>query len=237
MPIRIAGIDLAWGERKPDGVCAIEATRAAARVVDIGLTRGDGELLTWLDRHAGTRAAVLAIDAPIVCPNVAGARAVDRLTHVHFGRYKCGCHPANLTKCPRPPRIARALQERGFEIGWALNGRRPRVAAEVYPHPAMVRWFDLPERIRYKRGTVVARRAEFRRLQRLLNNALDRYFPVLELGAEGRALLRRAWCKDVEDQTDGLVCALIGYWHWLHRGQRTQVLGDIEHGFLLVPAP
>jgi len=44
-PIRIAGVDLAWGERNKDGVCVIEANRRRARVLAVGLTHGDHELL------------------------------------------------------------------------------------------------------------------------------------------------------------------------------------------------
>jgi predicted RNase H-like nuclease len=49
------------------------------------------------------------------------------------------------------------------------------------------------------------------------------------------ALLEARWTKDIEDQTDSLVCALIGDWHWRHGGERTQVLGDRETGFFLIP--
>src|SRR5512137_2490841 len=145
--IRIAGIDLAWGERKPDGVCALEASSRGAWVITAGLTHGDDELLGWVARHVGTGPAFLAVDAPLVCPNPTGARPVDALTHVHFGKFHAGCHPANATKCPRPPRVAAKLAERGFRLGWEGLGQlpSPRLVAEVYPHPAMVRLFGLSE--------------------------------------------------------------------------------------------
>jgi predicted RNase H-like nuclease len=233
--IRLAGIDLAWGERKPDGVCLIEANRRGARALTIGLTRGDAELHAWIDRHVGDGPALLAIDGPLVCPNQSGARPVDRLTHVHFGRYKCGCHPANARKNPRPPRVAAALATRGYAIDWRLECAR--VATEVYPHPAMVRLFDLPERVRYKKGPVADRRREFRRLQGLIRRCLARHFPALELAPAIVSLLRQPWTKDVEDQTDGFFCALIALWHWRHGGRRSEVLGDRETGFVLVPRP
>ncbi|MFM1768979.1 MAG: hypothetical protein RJA22_1508 [Verrucomicrobiota bacterium] len=233
--LRIAGIDLAWGERNPDGVCVLEVNRRRARVVTTALTRGDADLLGFLAAQVGDGPAFLAMDAPVVCPNRTGARPVDRLCHVHFGKFKAGAYPANLGVCARPPRIARHLMERNFTLGW--DWRSPRTLAEVYPHPAMVRLFGLEERIPYKRGPVPARRAAFRRLQRELRRCLARDFPRLELDAGTDALLGRPWTKDVEDQTDGLFCALIGYWHWLHRGRRTQVLGDRETGFILVPEP
>ena len=107
--------------------------------------------------------------------------------------------------------------------------------AEVYPHPAMVRWFGLAERLPYKRGRVAEKRTVFRELQGHLMKALAVHFPEVELAPSVRALLREPWTKDVEDQTDALVCALIGYWHVASGGRRTQVLGDLETGFLLVP--
>lgn len=231
--IHIVGIDLAWGERRPDGVCVLEVDRREAQVRAIGLSQGDDELLAFVEANVGRGPAFIAVDAPIVCRNQTGARPVDRLTHVHFGRFKSGCHPANLGLCPRPPRVADKLVQNGFEIGVA--GRR--VVAEVYPHPAMVRLFGLNERIPYKRGPVDARRREFQRLQAKLRGCLRDHFPALRVSPGVAGLLRMPWTKDVEDQTDAFFCALIGYWHWLHLGQRTETLGDLVTGFILVPRP
>lgn len=237
--MRILGVDLAWGERKPDGVCALEVTARGAQVLASGLTRGDEELLAWVTAQAGVGPALLAVDAPLVCPNPTGTRPVDRLTHVHFGRFHAGCHPANRTKCPRPPRVAGRLETRGFRLGWELPGAdsRLRLVLEVYPHPAMVRLFGLRERVPYKRGTVRQRRRAFRRLQRLCRACLARHFSRLRLDDGTDALLRARWCKTVEDQTDAFFCALIGYWHWLHRGARSEVLGDLATGFIVIPRP
>jgi predicted RNase H-like nuclease len=129
--------------------------------------------------------------------------------------------------------------ERGFRLGWDAGPREEhgRLLAEVYPHPAMVRLFRLRERIPYKRGPVGQRRVQFRRLQRRLRSCLPEHFPKLQLDAGTDALLRARWTKNVEDLTDAFFCALIGYWHWLHRGARTEVLGDLATGFILVPQP
>jgi len=233
----IVGLDLAWGERRPDGVCLLRSGPQQTQVQWLGLTRGDAELLGRLDADIGEAPALLMVDAPLICPNLTGARPVDRLAHVRFHREKCGCHPTNATRCPRPLRLAEAFVARGYTIDWALPATAPalRHAAEVFPHPAMVRWFDIPERIAYKRGPVAARRLEFARLQRLLVQCLATLFPHVVLNAHTGSLLQAAWTKDVEDQTDALVCALVGDWHWRHRGQRTEVLGDRETGFFLVP--
>jgi len=223
----------------PDGVCAIEVEGEHARLLSIGLTRGDPELISWVRQHVGEGDAFLAIDAPIVCINPTGARPVDRQSHVEFGRYHAGSHPANTGKCPRPRRIARSFASLGFRVGWDQgDGTAPgRLMSEVYPHPAIVRLFGLEERIPYKKGAVTERRREFRRYQRLLRKSLDDLFPRLELNKAAAGLLTLGWTKDVEDQTDGLLCALIAYWHWMHRGAQSQVLGDLATGFILVPRP
>ena len=176
----------------------------------------------------------VTVDAPIVCPNRTGTRPVDRLTHRMFHRQHAACHPANLMRCPRPPRVARLWQIKGFRVGWETRVEG-RWVAEVYPHPAMVRMFGLPRIIKYKKGSVAERRKEFQRLQGLMGKLMKRKFPGLTLNQETRNLLKEKWSKPVEDRTDALFCALIGMWHWMHRGKRSEVIGDRKTGFILLP--
>jgi predicted RNase H-like nuclease len=126
------------------------------------------------------------------------------------------------------------LARKGFSIGWKI-GKVKKTAAEVYPHPAMVRMFGLPRIIKYKKGSVAERRKEFRRLQGLMRKLMKRRFSGLTLNQETRNLLRQKWSKPVEDRTDALFCALIGMWHWMHRGKRSEVIGDLKTGFILLP--
>ena len=99
----------------------------------------------------------------------------------------------------------------------------------------MIRLFDLDRIVKYKRGLVAKRRREFRRLQQLFRDCLTNKFYKLELNDEGAELLRTKWSKPVEDKLDALFCALIGYYHYLHRGKQTEVLGDLKTGFILLP--
>lgn len=231
----LVGVDLAWGEKKPDGVCFIEADTQAARVTGFTYPQGDDSLLAALSHAINRHQSVfITIDAPIVCPNRTGTRPVDRLTHTLFHREHAACHPANLTKCPRPVRVRKKLERLGFTTGWKIgNGRR--IVAEVYPHPAIVRLFRLPRIIKYKKGKVTDRRREFRRYQRLLSRCLTREFPALSLDDDTRSTLKAPWSKAVEDQTDALLCALIGLWHWQHAGTRSQIIGSLRTGFILLP--
>ncbi len=231
----IMGVDLAWGEKKSDGVCFIDAGRRGSRVLGFAYPQGDDELIDTIQSALGdSREAFAAVDAPIICPNRTGTRPVDRLTHRMFHREHAACHPANSTKCPRPPRLLRRLEQVGFTAGWDVGTGR-KVVAEVYPHPAMVRLFAIPRIVKYKKGRVVERRAEFRRLQRLVRKCLRELFPTLRLPAGTTTLLRQPWSKPVEDKTDALFCAMIGLWHWQHRGRRSEVIGDVDSGFILLP--
>ena len=235
MKVLLIGVDLAWGEKMHDGVCFVELDGVGGRVLGFGYPQGDRELMKLIGETSRNYQTVfVTVDAPIVCPNRTGTRPVDRLTHRMFHREHAACHPANLMRCPRPPRVARLLQRKGFRVGWGtrVGGRW---VAEVYPHPAMVRMFGLPRIIKYKKGSVAERRKEFQGLQGLMGKLMKRSFPGLTLNQETRNLLREKWSKPVEDRTDALFCALIGMWHWMHRGKRSEVIGDRKTGFILLP--
>lgn len=231
----LIGIDLAWGDRKPDGVCVAGARNGRVRILEYAYPRGDAELLAVVrERLHPTRSLLLTIDAPILCPNRTGTRPVDRLTHTMFHREHAACHPANSTKCPRPPRIRRALGTMGIATGWDLASSR-QLAAEVYPHPAMVRLFRLERIVKYKRGRVGEKRKEFRRLQGLVRELLGTEMQWVTGGADTEELLRAPWTKRTEDLTDALFCALIGAWHWRYGGRRSEVIGNARTGFILLP--
>lgn len=234
----IVGLDLAWGERNGDGLCLVAAGTGGARVVETAHVFGDAALLAWLGERfpPAPAPAMLLFDAPLLCPNVTGSRPVDRLTHTLFGRYHAGAHPANAARCPRPLRLAAAVQqELGFRIGWK-HPRRARLAVETFPHPATVRWLELARIVKYKRGPVTVRRSEFARLQGLLRAWLARALPELVPTPALEATLSAIWTKPAEDRLDALVCALIGYWHWRDGGSRSEVIGDEESGFILLPS-
>ena len=134
-----------------------------------------------------------------------------------------------------PASAGRAVVGEAWIQGWLGTRIREKTVAEVYPHPAMVRMFGIPRIVKYKKGSVAERRKEFRRLQRLLRACLRKKFPQLRLNRETKRLLNESWSKPVEDRTDALFCALIGLWHWMHRGRKSEVIGDKKTGFILLP--
>ena len=132
-------------------------------------------------------------------------------------------------------RLAAALETRlGVGIGWRPP-RVERLAVEVFPHPAMVRWLGLERIVKYKRGPVWARRGEFARLQGLIREFLPAWFPELAGSAALEETLAARWTKPDEDRLDALVCALIGYQHWRDDGRSSEIIGDVDTGFILLP--
>lgn len=242
--MRIVGIDLAWGTRRPDGWCVISGHRRRATVTGWGLWRGDSALLNGLRaQRRQSRSGWVLIDAPLICPNLTGARPVDLEMNRLFRRFHAGCHPANLTLCSRPAHLMATLQAAGYQTPRPSSPTKPPQPAahawhvvEVYPHAALVRFLNLNQIIKYKRGTIANRRAAFAELQLRLRTLLASHFPEVTIHAPLDTFLSSPWTKNIEDQTDALICALVGWWHWKHRGTRSQWVGDPQSGLLLLPA-
>jgi predicted RNase H-like nuclease len=131
-------------------------------------------------------------------------------------------------------RIANMLRSEGYLVDFDLN-KSARIATEVYPHPAMIRFFEIDRIIKYKKGLVAAKREEFRRLQGLITSCLARDFVELTVTPTIEKLLQAPWTKNIEDQTDALFCALIGYRHWMTKGAACEVVGSLDTGFILLP--
>lgn len=234
----IIGIDLAWGDRNPDGVTRLlfpDGVQSDRFAIDIRLSRGDEALLSLVDYPHRPDHILLAIDAPTIGPNESGSRPVDRECTSRFGKFEAGCHPVNRALCQRPFRIAERLESEGFRLDSDL-GRSSRLAAEVYPHPAMIRWFGLDRTIKYKRGPVAERRKEFARYQGHVREFLSREFSGLSSAPAVQEVLTLSWTKQQEDQLDSFVCALIGWWHVRFAGSRSEILGDTVTGQILLPS-
>jgi len=236
-PVVIIGIDLAWGEKNPDGVTILTYDKGIDRPatsMTTGLTRGDDDLLGVVNRAAIHPAVMIAVDAPLLCINETGSRPVDKLCSALFRVQEAGCYPVNRGLCRRPFRIADALRESGYALTTSLE-RSPRFASEVYPHPATIRLFGLDKTIKYKKGRVAGKRSEFARYQDCLKRFLSSEIPELAASPDHEILFSDPWRKPVEDQIDSILCAAIAHRHLRYRGARSEVLGDDETGHMLIP--
>ena len=238
---RHVGLDLAWGRTARTGVAVLDD---AGALVHSSSVTTDDEIDAVLHEHTAGHRVVVAIDAPLVVPNLTGRREGEALVTRHFGRFDAGAHPSNRSRpLFDPPRAETLAQRHGWVVDPAVRpGPGVSVAVEVYPHPAMVVLFGLgrvlPYKGKHRRSFDVRRAAWAQLLDHLERVAGD----VLGLGANARWAQVRALVADaeraadlerVEDEVDGIVCAYLA-WLWATEPERMVVLGDVSTGYVVV---
>ncbi|MEP0817281.1 DUF429 domain-containing protein [Trichocoleus sp. FACHB-46] len=239
--MKFLGIDLGW-RSQPTGLCCLEWREDKLHLLNLERLEAIADVLLWVDYSAPAEAsAVIAVDAPTLIPNATGMRLPDRLTHKHFGRYHAGCYPANLGLpfAERTVAFGLSLEARGFAHAPVLAAQQSgRYQIEVFPHPAMIHLFGLPQILKYKKGKLSDRRLELLKLRQHILQDLTQLEPSLfvpdatlvpEIPTKGTEM------KAVEDQLDALICAYVAA-HWWYWGlERNLVLGDRETGYIVIP--
>ncbi len=219
--MRIIGLDAAWGERNPDGICFLE-NKHLIKTHCLPTSETLQEILKFSP-------AQIAIDAPVIVPNKTGSRPVDRMITSTFYHQKIACYPGNQSNCTRIIQLVKNLKKSGYSP--SLTSKNKSII-EVYPHLSIVNFFQLPERLPYKKGTVAEKRTVFRKLQQLLLNYLTRH--QFTLAPQVKAILQSRWTKSIEDQTDAILCAITSH-HHLTQSQNSTQLGDLQSGFIVFP--
>ncbi len=236
---RFIGLDLAWSARNPSGLAVVDAT---GNVLEATVaTLDDAALLAWVrERLAGT--TVIGIDMPTIVRNASGIRACERALAVDFRAAHAAPHPANLRRFPdggRARRLLDALAADGIAEDLAMAPRAVgRFAFEVFPHPALVRLFELPSIFRYKKKTrpwpLVL--AEWARYRAALGSLEDAVPPLVLPSAFPTAATQRGY-KRFDDLLDGVTCAYVASYLW-HHGTAlpaTRIYGDLVQGYIAVP--
>ncbi|WP_431233828.1 bifunctional ribonuclease/(p)ppGpp synthase [Mycolicibacterium psychrotolerans] len=239
--MHFVGLDLAWGERKPTGVAALDDD---GRLVHIASAQDDSSILDEVGPFVDGPCLV-AIDAPLIVTNETGQRGCETDLNRDFAKFQAGAHPANKKKpefagTPRGARIAEAL---GLDMD--PHSRASRRAIEVYPHPATVVLFRLGRTLKYKQKqgrSVTQLRTELLRLMDEIERLAHATVP-LRVGdhpdwiamratvenAERKSELRRA-----EDPIDAVVCAYVGLYATQRPGSVT-IYGDFATGYIVTP--
>ena len=235
------GVDLAWGERKPTGVAAVDATGVLR---DVGAAATDADILGRLRPFLADE-CVVAFDAPLVVTNPTGTRPCESALNRDFRRFDAGAHPANtglawFADGGRGTRLCRML---GLNLDPHSAARRKGL--EVYPHAASVVLFDLTRTLKYKQKSgreFPQLRSELLRLMDFIEGlhsatpalivTANRHWQELRasvLDATTKAQLRRA-----EDPVDAVLCAYIARFA-TERPDDVTVYGDVDTGCIVTP--
>ena len=235
--MHFVGLDLAWGEKNNTGVAVVDAQ---GRLLHVGAAHDDESIETAVEQYVSDDCLV-AIDAPLIVRNPAGARPCETALNRDFHRFEAGAHPANTEnpafRNPRGARIATALT---LDMDPASSSQRR--AIEVYPHPASVVLFELDKTLKYKKGSFETRRSELLRLMTLMEG-LDKATPRLrvnhnvswvELRKRVEAATRPVQLDRDEDPVDAVLCAYVALF-WYHRPEDVTVYGDFATGYIVTP--
>ena len=242
---RYAGVDLAWQSDKNPSAVAIgfitnESERKVLRLTQLypRLHGVDQVLLALTEQPLQG----VAIDAPLIIKNPIGMRSAERALSRVYAAKSAGCHPSNLRLYPNPQsvQLAEHLRAQGFKH---LAAPDQRFMIECYPHPSLIEIFHLPERHRYKKGPVDARRKGQAELGELLRALSSHAYLKLELNDHGTKIteasyiehLKGAALKSNEDALDAIVCLYIAALYAL--GTKSTTFGDLEQGYVWVPQP
>lgn len=240
--VYFVGVDLAWGDRSPTGVAAVDESGVLRHV---GAAGDDDDILAQLEPFV-TGACVVAVDAPLVVVNPSGNRPCEAALNRDFRRFDAGAHPANtglawFADGGRGARLCRAL---GLDLDLRSPARRR--AFEVYPHAASVALFGLAKTLKYKQKPgrdVTTLRSELMRLMgfledlRTANPSLDvascRRWSELSDAVEQAT--RKSQLRRAEDPVDAVMCAYIA--RYVHeRPEDVTVYGDPATGCIVTPA-
>ncbi|MFI0351131.1 DUF429 domain-containing protein [Actinomadura sp. 9N407] len=246
---RFLGVDLAWRDSDGDRVAnesGVAVLDDRGRIIDAGWTRGLDATVTWIERAAADRPALLFVDAPLVVTNARGQRICETQVGQRYGRWKVS---ANTTNAASPRLAGVALRERLETRGWAYSDghhgppRAGQMVSECYPYTTLVGTTEFgydQERPRYKRKPKALpvsawrpRRAEtcdelISRLHGLATVVppllLDSHPVARQLTEEPSPDTDLAY-KHREDLIDALICAWTATLWARHGTARCQVLG------------
>jgi predicted RNase H-like nuclease len=235
--MHFVGLDLAWGEKNNTGIAVVDAD---GRLLHVGAGHDDESIEAAVEPYVSDDCLV-AIDAPLIVRNSAGARPCETALNRDFHAFEAGAHPANTEnpafKSPRGARIANALT---LDMNPASTSTRR--AIEVYPHPATIALFGLEKTLKYKKGSFEARQHELLRLMTLIEG-LDKASPRLrvnhnvswvELRKRVEAATRPVQLDRDEDPVDAVVCAYVALF-WYHRPEDVTLYGDFATGYIVTP--
>jgi predicted RNase H-like nuclease len=172
----VLGIDAAWTEGEPSGVCLVEGEGDSWRVVCaapsyesfLGASRGtpidwqmprfpgvNPDLPRLMDAARKMTTATIgtvAIDMPLARTPISSRRVADSEISRIFGSRGCSTHsPSPVRPGPLGASINAQLLAEGFPLATTnCAGRNSPCTVEVYPHPALLTLLGRDYRVPYK---------------------------------------------------------------------------------------
>lgn len=162
----VLGVDPAWSIKNPSGIVLLEyAPNSKPELLRAGRSYDEfckGGKPIWKNRVEGSmpnfskivescrqKVDLIALDIPLSPQGITGRREADNAISREYGKKKVSTHSPSRN---RPGELAEIifnqLTENGF--GWENEYKKTPAFIEVYPHVAIIEFFDCKERFQYK---------------------------------------------------------------------------------------
>ena len=167
-------------------------------------------------------------------------RSPDRLAHKYFGKYHAGCYPANLGRpfAARLVQFGLDLEAREFAHAPTIEPQKlGRYQIEVFPHPAMIQLFNLPQILKYKKGRLAERALALEELRSHILTQLPQHDPPLQIQTLPIIPQTGKDLKALEDKLDSIICAYVAAHWWYWGSARNWIMGNHQEGYIVVPNP
>jgi len=247
--MRFIGIDLAWSEKNTTAAATLEHHGGKTSLLHYCSTLCSTDELVSYAKAGVSGTTLVAIDAPLIVPNVTGQRPCEKMLAHDFGKFDASPHTSNLQRLKgrvRGADVVEALALLGFSHDPNPRCDRctdRRLVFEVYPHPGHIVLFQRERIVKYKKGTVAKKRVGLRELQGELEKLFfDAGDPRLESTQALQEVLRRPLqelrgkaLKEHEDLLDALFCAYLALYYWAWGSERCTMYGDLETGYIITP--
>ena len=239
--MRFIGIDLAWSlinaDRPETGAAVIDES---GNILSQANLSADESILDFVLSNIDQEGAIVAIDAPIVVPNLEGSRRCE----IALQSMKIPVYPSNRSLLEknlggiRGEILAHKLEIHGFRIQDSISPGEPTKAiVEVYPRATISRLFGKVPSYKGSKAKRSVLAHGILHLNRLIQEALDppiRWIhPPIEDPARLETLTPRQ-LKHITDILDAVLAAYVGYLAW-KEDSRVEVIGDVHEGFILIP--
>ena len=213
------GIDLAWGENNPSGICALEKALDSDKlqILEIQLLFSIKDILEFITSYEEYNIHI-GVDAPLVIPNESGNREIEKKFNKDFATYKISMLPVNrkLIQKFSPKLRSEELFLELEKLGFSRDMTSDKSIFEVYTHSTIAVCFNdykiLPYKRKKGRDTAFIKE-QLRIYQSYLLSVIDSH-TVLE---EDLELLKGKKLKNYEDLLDSITCAYCIYYSQKNR--------------------
>jgi predicted RNase H-like nuclease/L-amino acid N-acyltransferase YncA len=241
----VTGFDSAWSRKNRGAVAHIVAGNGAMQFIEPRTASFEEALASINEVGKNANVHIVGIDQPLIVPNQAGCRPVERAFQPLLSSVRGAIQPANRGKSDLfgdDAPIWTFLGALNADVDWshAIGAASGRYAIEIYPAAALLgllpHFLGRKLAAKYNPTNQTFNLADWR----LVCDSLASLAAELEIvglpdwaSAHGQISKPR---KPDQDCLDAVICAVVTYLWWRYGFERSIVVGDLRTGYIVTPS-